>query len=71
MHYLQIWEKFQNNKLKIRLAGLIFSTVTAQLSHTTSKCRIAYLRSLAEAAYVNPALVSCLWGDPLQMSKQV
>jgi hypothetical protein len=35
---------------------MIFSTVAAKSSYTTSKCSIARLSSLAEVACVSPAL---------------
>jgi hypothetical protein len=49
------WGKLSQQQTEnCHLAGLIFSTVAAQSSHTTSKCSIARLRSLAEVACVNP-----------------
>jgi hypothetical protein len=56
IQYWYIWEKFSPQQtLNCHLAGLIFSTVAAQSSHTTSKGSITQLCSLAEAACVNPA----------------
>jgi hypothetical protein len=48
MEHLPIWEKFSLQQTEnCHLPGLIFSIVAAQLSHTTSKCSIARLCSLA------------------------
>jgi hypothetical protein len=57
MQHLPIWEKISKQLTEsCHLAGLMFSTVAAQSSHTTSKCSITQLRSLAEVASLNPAL---------------
>jgi hypothetical protein len=55
MQHLSIWENFSKQTENCHLAGLIFPTVAAQSSLTTSKCSLARLRSLAEVACVNPA----------------